>query len=102
MRDLRYAWRLLLRNPLPSLVIIASLALGIGGAVSVFSVLNALVLRTLPVPRAAELWLAERHTPHGSSPRFSWPQVGDARSEIGSRAEVAAMSELAGMQVRTA
>ncbi|MGE5813324.1 MAG: ABC transporter permease, partial [Acidobacteriota bacterium] len=101
MRDLRFAWRLLLRNPLPSFVIIGSLALGIGGAASVFTVLNALVLRMLPVARADQLAFAEKHTPNGVSARFSWPQVLDVRAEIGPRAETAAMSELSGMQVRT-
>jgi predicted permease len=102
MRDLRFAWRLLLRNPLPSFVIVASLALGIGGAASVFTVLNALVLRSLPVARADQLSYAERHQPNGTRHRFSWPQIQDAVAEIGSRAETAAMSELGAMQVRTA
>jgi hypothetical protein len=50
MRDVRYGARVLIRNPLFSAVAIASLALGIGGAASVFTVLNAVILRTLPVP----------------------------------------------------
>jgi hypothetical protein len=49
-RDLRYGGRMLIRNPLFSAVAVASLALGIGGAASVFTVLNAVVLRALPVP----------------------------------------------------
>ena len=46
-RDLRYGARVLIRNPLFSLVAIVSLALGIGGAASVFTVLNAVILRDL-------------------------------------------------------
>ena len=40
-RDARYSIRLLLRSPLVATVAILSLALGIGGAASVFTVLNA-------------------------------------------------------------
>lgn len=100
MHDWRFALRLLLRNPLPSLIIVASLALGIGGAGSVFTILNAVVLRTLPVTRADQLVLAEKQIANGTSPRFSWPQIVDARSEIGTRAETAGMSDMTGMQVR--
>jgi len=102
MRDLRFACRLLLRSPLPSLVVVCSLALGIGGAASVFTLLNAVVLRALPVTRPAELYLAERHTAAGTSPRFSWPQVLDSRAELGSRAAIGAMTDPSGMQVRAA
>jgi putative ABC transport system permease protein len=49
MRDLRYAVRTLLRNPGFTLVATGSLALAIGGSMAVFTLLNAVVLRSLPV-----------------------------------------------------
>ena len=56
LRDARYSIRLLLRNPLVATVAVLSLALGIGGAASVFTVLNAVVLRALPVPNPQQLY----------------------------------------------
>jgi len=48
-QDLRYAFRTLRRNAVFTVVTVASLGLGIGAATSVFGVVDALVLRQLPV-----------------------------------------------------
>src|SRR5262249_43938881 len=55
LQDLRYGARLLLRNPGFSIVAILSLALGIGANTALFQLLDAVRLRTLPVPQAEEL-----------------------------------------------
>lgn len=47
-RDIRYTWRSLLENPLFAAVAVLMLALGIGANTAIFSVTNAVVLRTLP------------------------------------------------------
>ena len=54
-QDLRYAIRLLPRSPGFAVVAIASLALGIGANSAVFSLLNAVALRTLDAPRPDQL-----------------------------------------------
>jgi predicted permease len=51
--DLRFAWRQLLHRPAFSLLAILTLSLGIGGAVSLFSVVNGLLLRPLPYAEEA-------------------------------------------------
>jgi predicted permease len=54
-RDTLYALRQLARNRLFSIVALASLAIGIGANTAIFSVLNAALLKSLPVPDPQEL-----------------------------------------------
>jgi predicted permease len=53
--DLRYAIRLALRRPALTLITILTLAIGVGGNAAIFSVVNALLLRPLPVPEPDRL-----------------------------------------------
>jgi predicted permease len=54
-RDLRYAVRSLKSRPAFTLTVIATLALGIGANTAIFTLVDALVLRPLPVPRPEQL-----------------------------------------------
>ena len=102
LRDARYSIRLLLRNPLVASVAVLSLALGIGGAASVFTVLSAIVLRDLPLPNPQQLYAAEKHRASDVSTRYSWPLVEQARQELQGRAEIFAATTSTQMQVRLA
>lgn len=55
MRNLRFAFRTLLRTPFVTGVAILSLALGIGANAAVFSMFNQILLRPLPVHDPAAL-----------------------------------------------
>ena len=102
LQDVRFGLRLLRRSPVFTTVAVASLALGIGGAAAVFSLLNAIVLRSLPVAEPDRLFVAERHRPDEMSPRFSWPEAIRLRDELAGRSELAAASSLAAVQLRAA
>jgi predicted permease len=75
LQDFRYACRTLRKNILSTLVIIASLAIGIGANSAIFSVVDALLLRPLPYPHAERLAAVWLHSPAIGISR-DWPSPG--------------------------
>src|ERR1700722_2296948 len=55
LRNVRYAWRVLQRNPGYALLAILTLGLGIGANTAIFTVINGVLLRPLPYAHAAQI-----------------------------------------------
>lgn len=73
IQDLRFGVRTLLKNPGFTSVAILTLALGIGANTAIFSLLDGLVLRALPVPHPEQLVRVGAHSPGDSFGGLSLP-----------------------------
>jgi putative ABC transport system permease protein len=94
LMDLRYSFRMLLKSPGFTAVAVLSLALGIGANTSIFSLVNALLLRALPVSepdRLVYLFNGSRNSPYSTS---SYPDYVDYRDHNEVFSDLAAFSNI--------
>ena len=68
--NIRYAIRTMFANPATTVTAILALALGIGAASSIFSILNAVLLRPLPYPDSERLVIAWTSNPGKNIPKY--------------------------------
>ena len=110
-RDLRYAARQLLKSPGFAVIAVLTLALGIGANTAIFSLMNAVLLRNLPVRQPRELVLFgdgravgnADFMPHGATTLFSYPFFREFRRKNEVFSDVAAIgSHLYGTHGRVA
>src|SRR6058998_1520207 len=73
MNDLRFAFRQLLKNPGFTAVAMLTLALGIGANTAIFTVINTLMLRSLPVRKPHELVQVSVAGASGRDHTFTYP-----------------------------
>ena len=75
LQDLRYAFRGFLKTPAITLMIVLSLAIGIGANTAIFTVTSTLMLKPLPYPHADRLAILWLRSPGIGIPQ-DWPSPG--------------------------
>src|SRR3984957_16164475 len=80
--DLRHAFRMLHRSPGFSLIVIATMALGVGATTAIYSVIDATLLHPLPYPNPSELVRIEANLPGvgAHDVGFSIPELRDLQN----------------------
>jgi predicted permease len=83
LQDIRYGLRMLVRKPTFAIVAILTLALGVGANTAIFSVVNAVLLRSLPFPDPDRLVRIFFNNPGVGlrGVRFSVPEFDDLRTQ---------------------
>ena len=91
VKDLRFALRGILRNPAFALIAITSLALGMGANAAIFSLINELFLKPLPIEapdRVVRIFTSDERTAGNQSAlsHLNWRDVGEQSSSFESYA----------------
>lgn len=82
-RDIRHAWRAIARMPVVAVVIVVSLAAGIGVNTTVFSWIQTVVFNPLPgVVDGRGFYFVEAVTETGAYPSSSWQEYGDLQERL--------------------
>src|SRR5437667_4366237 len=100
--DLRYGIRILLKTPIITLIAILTLGLGIGANTAIFSVMESLILRQLPVSEPERLVLfgngnsmgSTDGMPDGSWTLFSYPMFRQMQQENHVFSDIAAIKSI--------
>src|SRR5499433_1206133 len=83
LQDVRYGLRMLVKKPTFAIVVVLTLALGVGANTAIFSIVNAVLLRSLPFPDPDRLVRIYFNNPGVGlqGVRFSVPEFDDLRKQ---------------------
>jgi hypothetical protein len=93
-QDLRYGVRMLMKKPGVTLIATLSLALGIGANTSIFSIINVVFLRQLPVTEPSRLMFVFNGTRNSPWATVSYPNYVDYRGRVEVFSELAAYGRI--------
>jgi predicted permease len=85
LQDVRYGWRMLVKKPTFTIVAVLTLALGVGANTAIFSIVNAVLLRSLPYrdpDRLVRIFINEPGVGLRDVP-FSKPEMDDLQTRAG-------------------
>lgn len=96
LQGVRFSLRqLLLRGPLPTLVAVVTLAIGIGSSTVIVAALNTVLLKPLPFDEADRLAMLWGDTAHGETTWISAVEYLDYRDQLADVASVASFADVA-------
>ena len=90
-QDFRYGFRVLWKNRVYAFVSLITLAVGIGASTAIFSVVNGVLLRPLPYPKAEQIVRVWEANAKGRTMQFADPNFEDVRAQVHSLQGMAAM-----------
>jgi predicted permease len=101
-QDIRYALRMLAKSPMLTVIVILTLALGIGANTAIFGVVNGLLLRPLPVPSPNQIMVLAGKLPGDTLGIYtlSYPELTDFRKQSDIFSDIfASRPELGGLSI---
>jgi predicted permease len=81
LQDIRYGLRMLRKSPGFTAVVVITLALGIGANTAIFSVVRAVLLKSLPYPDPDRLMLLDEYQEHSGRMSVAWPNFLDLQNQ---------------------
>ena len=97
MTDLRFALRQLRKTPGFALIAVATLALGISATTAIFSVVNSVLLKALPLPHPAQLVALSQSSRESARMGVSFPNFLDWRGQQTVFSQMAARLPMGGV-----
>lgn len=101
LQDFRYALRQLRNAPGFAVIAVLTLALGVGAATAIFSVVDAVLIRPLPFDQPDRIYAPVTLAKEGYTQPFSWQSFQDARAQNHSFAALSGESDYVGVNLET-